>query len=251
MVAFVGNIVWTTEIYQQNKETTMEQPKAQTLTFSQQSTFTREALDKCMKNYSDFETAIEFFVAFARFEYALKSSGYIRRGYWFAEQREKDGENSDYYHTSPDWFWYCKELQRYYKNRISVLQTPEAKRLFDLPPKVQALKVVNERNDILTFHPDGRKGQNLWRLLQLVNQVRNNLFHGGKMYYSSVLRDQQQMHVLRQGDEQSAQDTQDPVKARDKQLVIDSILNECSALSQSAEGNKRLRNVCFYFIQNI
>ena len=103
-----------------------------------------------------------FFIVFARFEYALKCSGYLR---------------GDDEHAQADWNKFACDLgdafdpDRTQRLRVAVDY------LRNEPPRKQV--VQGER---LGWKSTGLSGNQLDALLVLVRHVRNNLFHGGKFH---------------------------------------------------------------------
>lgn len=105
---------------------------------------------------------LEFFVAFSRFEFALKDLGYIR-------------ENRSY--VAPDWWRYAEES--------AALPDPESQAelkeaihyLSEYPPK----SLINDRGTLVWRQEEFDDGLSVEeRLIRRVKTVRNNLFHGSK-----------------------------------------------------------------------
>lgn len=112
----------------------------------------------------DKETTVEFFIVFARFEYALKRGGFARSS--------DDGKR-----VAAGWEKFARELQIYFRaDRTKELQDA-VKYLDNSPPRQQYLK----DNNLLWKDTVREQNEDLlpW-LLRLVGRVRNNLFHGGK-----------------------------------------------------------------------
>ena len=115
-------------------------------------------------NSADRRLAIEFFIFFSRFEYALKRAGY-------AKGNAKG--------VDPDW----DEFGRKWNSKFHHGCVGELKACWDYfwsnPPKKQVL--LETRLDwvpALPSKPDD--SPNLGWLLTMIRRVRNNLFHGGK-----------------------------------------------------------------------
>jgi hypothetical protein len=111
------------------------------------------------------EIALEFLVTFSRFEHALKYSGLCK-------------DMNDGARAKADWGKYTSELSRDAKAKIEV----EAKKfLLGQPPKIQIMKQGK-----VSWQPADRDNRDIivW-IFDLINIVRNNLFHGGK-YRESV-----------------------------------------------------------------
>lgn len=136
------------------------------------------------------EIALEFFATFSRFEHALKHSGLCRN--------ENDGENA-----KASWDKYARRLHQEVKRRIE----EEANHyLLVQPPKIQIMK-----SGKVGWKAAERSGSDTTRwIFNLINIVRNNLFHGGKYR-----------------DPEDGEDNPDP--EREKKLVEAclSILNIC------------------------
>lgn len=103
--------------------------------------------------------AIEFFVVFARFEFALKDAGYVfdNRGY-----------------AAPRWSVFEGEMGESFA-RLAPEESARFRVLIDDPPMRQVL-----RGSTLTWEPLQLRGTVARRTLTAARQVRNNLFHGGK-----------------------------------------------------------------------
>jgi hypothetical protein len=108
---------------------------------------------------------LQFFLVFARFEYALKRSGFLR------------GNESK---VEPDWDRFADSLKDKFERS-------------DKPDFIEALHYLNEhppqkqvvRKRELGWAPNVRdvgESREKW-VLRLVRTVRNNLFHGGKYPY--------------------------------------------------------------------
>lgn len=106
------------------------------------------------------DLAVELFKTFARFEYALKHSGFHK------------GEGS----AEPNWFNFALSIESHLQNS----QTLELREAIDFmlqhAPKKQVI-----RNGLLEWEinvPSTNSNADL--ILLYVRRVRNNLFHGGK-----------------------------------------------------------------------
>lgn len=109
----------------------------------------------------DRELLLEFFVRFAKAEYALKRSGYIL-------------DRSD--RAEPNWDAFASANE----SRFPATVTPEVREavnfLLAQPPRKQVAP-----SGTLAWQSTERHGEpELKWLLLLVRRVRNNLFHGGK-----------------------------------------------------------------------
>jgi hypothetical protein len=108
---------------------------------------------------------LEFFLNFARFEYALKSSGYARQG------RRAE--------ANPDWDRFARDLgQRsaFLANKTEDL-TEAVRYLSEQPPYRQVIMNGALAWETATRDPNLSE---IEFLLLMVRRVRNNLFHGGK-----------------------------------------------------------------------
>lgn len=113
---------------------------------------------------------IEFFALFSRFEYALKTCGYM--------SNEKNAK--------PDWYKLTRKEN--VAGLFETIQTDDRARiLFDEPPGKQirqnGLLRFETKDSIVT--PDDMDG-----LCDAVKRVRNNLFHGGKEQADWASRDE-------------------------------------------------------------
>jgi len=121
----------------------------------------------------DEEAVMEFFVAFSRFEFALKQAGYLKSG--------KDGRKAE-----PDWHAFATK----YEDKFDPEKEPQLREAWDYldeePPKTQV--VVHGKLD---FELDKRlAGKSPFdKATQAIKTVRNNLFHGGKFPISGVVDD--------------------------------------------------------------
>jgi hypothetical protein len=105
--------------------------------------------------------AFEFFKTFARFEYALKATGF------HAGNGRKAETNWDAFAKSLNWLF-----EKQHEGELG-----EAVRyILEQPPKVQMVNAAGELEwaDVPETGPIARQ------LLLYVRRVRNNLFHGGK-----------------------------------------------------------------------
>jgi hypothetical protein len=102
-----------------------------------------------------------FFLAFSRFEYALKSAGFVVAGrYLRVDWKRFASEHKD--HFNPDLNRQLRDACAYFKSK---------------PPKNQVVRA--NRLDWDNSPPCGDKPLLCW-LIDMVCRVRNNLFHGGK-----------------------------------------------------------------------
>ena len=123
---------------------------------------TNVARAKKAMRIDDPELVWTFFLAFSRFEYALKRAGYTNMR----------GEN-----VSANW----QRFASVHKHRFDLHCDPEVRAAYKYfvsrPPKKQTLA-----QGVLTWRaspPIGKTPVLCW-LVQMIAGVRNNLFHGGK-----------------------------------------------------------------------
>jgi hypothetical protein len=111
----------------------------------------------------DHERVFHFLAIFARYECALKRSGFVRRG--------SHGE------ADADWNTYADHISTRLARLTSPRYVTARDRILEKPPLRECL--YNGRIHLLP-NPR-RKGETDARyLLRVVRDVRNNLFHGGK-----------------------------------------------------------------------
>lgn len=108
------------------------------------------------------KSALEFFVAFARCEYALKRGAFVRAG------RNDSAE--------PDWDALARSLGSTFFDEVK----SKAPTIVADPPKRQVLE-----NGMLDWRSPPSP-QNTQELLLAVRRLRNNLFHGGKFPFAPI-----------------------------------------------------------------
>ena len=108
--------------------------------------------------------ALELFLTFARFEYALKAAG-------FCERRRDD-------RASADWTTFAQSVSDLLNNPPAPDLQEAIKYIVDEPPKKQIIRdgTLGWRDGL----PPTQPGNQADLVLVLVRRVRNNLFHGGK-----------------------------------------------------------------------
>lgn len=119
-----------------------------------------------------FSLAIDFFVVFSRFEYALKASGFI------------SGNET----VSPDWKKFSQKHQEKFETMLSKNESLQAAvdYLIEHPPNKQ----VSRKNKLGWREPSLEETDPiLKKTVELVRIVRNNLFHGGKVIQIQRKRD--------------------------------------------------------------
>ena len=126
----------------------------------------------------DREQVFRFFVFFSRFEFALKRCGYTR---------------SSRGHAEPNWDKLAEEL----KGSLRIDAEPKLSEQIDYmisqPPGKQVI-----RDNTIAFKEmkRGNESEARW-LLRLAQQVRNNLFHGGKYPFARGPEPERDPQLLR------------------------------------------------------
>lgn len=105
---------------------------------------------------------LEFFLIFARAEFALKNSGFVK-----GNERE----------ASPDWDRFAASIKNSFAKDKSDDLTQAANYILNNPPMKQVL-----RQNTLMWKANVPHGKltDIEVLIRLVRRIRNNLFHGGK-----------------------------------------------------------------------
>ncbi len=124
----------------------------------------------------DKELVTEFFIAFSRFEYALKIAGYIN--------------GSDQSNIDANWNGFLSQHKNnFYLDSQNQEVQEAAKYLIENPPKKQICIVVDKDKNIkgigLKSITVNKKNQ-LYYLFSIIKVVRNNLFHGAKYPFYDV-----------------------------------------------------------------
>jgi hypothetical protein len=112
---------------------------------------------------------VTFFAAFARFEFAMMRCGYL--------VQIADGNRA-----SPDW----TKLSQRLGNEFFAKATAPASTVVNDPPK----KLIVQGGEAIFGNPPS-PAVNTKQLLEHLRQVRNNLFHGNKMFATNRQRDRQ------------------------------------------------------------
>jgi len=105
---------------------------------------------------------LEFFLTFARVEFALKNSGFVK-----GDERK----------ALPDWDSFAASIRNHFtKNKTDNLEQA-VNYIMDNPPMKQVL-----RQNTLMWEANVPNGNlsDIEVLLLLIRRIRNNLFHGGK-----------------------------------------------------------------------
>lgn len=108
--------------------------------------------------------AVEFFALFSRFEFALLASGYVGGN---------SGENA-----WANWDQFAKDLHEAFYSEAN--SDPEIAFIFQYPPR----KLVYLGNGECKF-VDGERIEDARTLLLSIRTIRNNLFHGSKVLFST------------------------------------------------------------------
>lgn len=122
----------------------------------------------------DREQLLDFFLTFARFEYALKAAGLFRPR---TRRRTRSQRPEEYPDAEPDWPRFAQSIRHAFQSDATPELSVACRYLFDYPPYREVVA-----DDHLMWEtralPDDQP--ELDRLLLYVRWVRNNLFHGGK-----------------------------------------------------------------------
>lgn len=131
----------------------------------------------------DRELLLEFFLAFSKFEYALKTTGMFIR--------PNAGQNSSL-RAEPDWKRFSASLQNTFNGNATIDLKRACEYLKDRPPNQQVIV-----DDAVEWEmPTRAVGESdIQFLLRMVRSVRNNLFHGGK-HSVEVHEDTQRTEML-------------------------------------------------------
>ncbi len=111
------------------------------------------------------EEAISFFAYFARFEYALKRGGFLKR-----RSEKNDGAEAD-------WNCFAKKLGSAFFEKVK--SSNIADKLLAKPPKKQIVKSDDLDWKCIRIH-------DVTTLFDAIRRARNNLFHGGKFQSGAV-----------------------------------------------------------------
>ncbi len=138
-------------------------------------TYTEEAVRRFHSQVPDMPIVLEFFIAFSRFEYALKKAGFLKKDNRKQEDKDRN-ENRD---ASADWDAFAACVKSAYRQDSSEDLQEAIEYLIKQSPKKQ---MVTPDNRLFWHpqHPQPSNDKSLQRVLECVRRVRNNLFHGGK-----------------------------------------------------------------------
>jgi len=119
----------------------------------------------------DSDLLLDFFLRFARFEYALKITGFARR-----ERRLQLMQGL--WRADPDWNRYAMSIEPLFDRNKSPELNEAVGYMWENPPYME---VISSRGE-LSFEspPYDIASFDFIKLITFVRQVRNHLFHGGK-----------------------------------------------------------------------
>lgn len=117
--------------------------------------------DKKRKGIKE-DLLLEFFSDFARIEYALKNSGFVK---------------GDERRVSADWDSFSKSINSLFRKDRTAELKEASDYLLNNPPNKQVLRLNNLMWEANV--PNGSLSE-LEKLILLIRRTRNNLFHGGK-----------------------------------------------------------------------
>jgi len=130
------------------------------------------------------ELIYKFFYHFSRFEFALKTTGYIL-----------SNDNN----VLPDWDRFAKSIDQKYE--LIEIKSEEfqksIKYFFEQPPKKQ---IINSSGTLDWEEYKPKKVQHSFKeLLMLVRRVRNSFFHGGKFISGSIIGSERDTTLIEYG----------------------------------------------------
>jgi hypothetical protein len=144
---------------------------------------------------SDKELAIEFFVVFSRFEFSLK---YSKQMYRKPGTRLKKVDQKKMYSVQPNWEMFVSEI----RPRLDQIKLTEILNAADglLNPPVNKEEMDDEKEIVWVPAEKGNRGD-LEYIFDLIQIVRNNMFHGGKYLSTDLIMNKQRiksaLNVLR------------------------------------------------------
>lgn len=125
--------------------------------------------------------ALEFLGTFARCEYALKGSGFA-----------KGNANS----VEPDWDAFAKEIDWHFRRVKDELFRDAVQFLLTEPPRKQVLHNGRLQWKESPPNPSLPKAQ---QVLLMVRRIRNNLFHGAKIWTPEYFNRERDVKLLHAG----------------------------------------------------
>ncbi len=179
-------------------------------------TYSHAALSQFSMQIPSMPLVLEFFVAFSRFEYALKQAGFLAdKRSPIAREQEKDRD------AAADWDAFAAHLETTYQQDESAPLADAVGYLLSQSPRKQ----VAGHNGRLFWRNAPINDTSLGKILILVRRVRNNLFHGGKA--ASYIRD----------------------PTRDTRLIESCliVLNSCLGWCECAEEEYKIQLVYYAF----
>lgn len=121
------------------------------------------------------ELLLDYFLTFAKFEYALKISGFFQRTAPEKVDSKKPPE------AKPDWDSFANSLRDNFDENTSNGLANACLYFSDHPPNKQVIIIIEDNYNIAWETPVIPENEHrIQFLLRMVRSVRNNLFHGGK-----------------------------------------------------------------------
>ena len=142
-----------------------------------------ESDEASVKTAVNQELLLEFFLAFSRFEYALKASGLFKRDPPDPPRWPK---------AKPNWDRFAASLRDSFNPSATDDLRQACEYIRDSPPKKQVIC-----NDEIAWETPVHRDEetDIQFLLRMVRCIRNNLFHGGK-YNIEVHEDTERTEML-------------------------------------------------------
>lgn len=122
----------------------------------------------------DGEELLNFFLTFARFEFALKATGFFRPR---SRRRRRQTEADEYPDAEPDWNAFATSIEDSFRPDNDANLRKACEYVLQFPPHREV--VANGKLMWETRGPSEGLPE-IKRLLLAVRWVRNNLFHGAK-----------------------------------------------------------------------
>ena len=122
----------------------------------------------------DREQLLDFFLTFARFEYALKAAGFFRAR---TGRQTRSAGPQEYPDAEPDWPRFAQSIRGAFRSDANPELSAACWYLFDYPPYREVVAGNGLMWETRAPHDDESEAA---RVLLYVRWVRNNLFHGGK-----------------------------------------------------------------------
>ncbi len=147
--------------------------------------FARMAMEDSHLNTDEFFDVVGFFIFYTRLEYALKEAGYLKRNDNGSLKNPPEINLASFSREINKPFF---EEWEQVRNEIFYLE--------DRPPMQRTATVDHEGRYYLDWTPSDDKFKNLPGITSRIEDVRNNLFHGNKIYGDDIERD---MTLIRYG----------------------------------------------------